>query len=154
MAVAKKTEEVKKSGTIKKIETIKKPEIVKKIELLKKPEVIKKVLNKKITVMKDTPNINIKPVKKTEDVKDKRISFVLDAPHAVKVMIAGSFNSWDPSATTLVKDKVDGKWKTKLALGSGRYEYKFVVDGNWINDPNTNNKVTNLFGSENSVIEV
>ena len=47
-----------------------------------------------------------------------------------------------------------GRWETKLALPPGRYEYKFVVDGEWIADPEARFFVQNEHGSRNSVIEV
>ena len=35
----------------------------------------------------------------------------------------------------------------------GRYEYRYIVDGEWYTDPSTP-RVPNEYGSENSVIEV
>ncbi len=43
---------------------------------------------------------------------------------------------------------------TILALLPGRYEYKFVVDGHWIPDPNALENVLNPHGTLNSVMEV
>jgi hypothetical protein len=39
-------------------------------------------------------------------------------------------------------------------LPPGRYEYKFIVDGEWIPDPSEPHEVVNAFGSTNSVVEV
>jgi hypothetical protein len=39
-------------------------------------------------------------------------------------------------------------------LPAGRYEYRFVVDGNWISDPCAKESVQNTFGSTNSVVVV
>jgi len=86
-------------------------------------------------------------------VEEKKVSFVLDAPNANKVMLAGSFNEWDYKKAVLKKNK-NKTWKKEVALKPGRHEYKFVVDGNWISDPSNNNKAVNSFGSENSVIEI
>jgi 1,4-alpha-glucan branching enzyme len=85
--------------------------------------------------------------------QSKKVSFAISVPQASKVLLAGTFNNWDYKSTPLRKTK-DSMWKRDLALEPGRYEYKFVVDGNWITDPNNNNRVHNSLGAENSVIEV
>lgn len=82
-----------------------------------------------------------------------KATFTLIVPNAGKVAVTGSFNSWDKSGTPLKKDK-GGKWTGGLNLKPGRYEYKFIVDGQWWTDPANKNKVRNSFGSENSVIEI
>ena len=53
-----------------------------------------------------------------------------------------------------MKRQADGHWETTIALAPGRYEYKFVVDGNWKHDPLARVNVWNQSGSLNSVIEV
>jgi hypothetical protein len=40
-----------------------------------------------------------------------------------------------------------------VSLPPGRYEYKFIVDGEWVEDPKADS-VPNEFGSRNSVIHV
>lgn len=83
----------------------------------------------------------------------KRIDFYLTAPSASKVSVAGTFNSWDYKKAPLVKGK-DNTWRTSLNLKPGRYEYKFVVDGNWITDPKNSNRSWSSLGTENSIVEV
>ncbi|MBP7654779.1 glycogen-binding domain-containing protein, partial [Candidatus Dependentiae bacterium] len=56
--------------------------------------------------------------------------FEIEAPSAGKVSVAGSFNDWNMNANFLQKD-ADGKWKTRLNLKPGTYEYKFLQDGDW-----------------------
>jgi hypothetical protein len=41
-----------------------------------------------------------------------------------------------------------------LALPPGLYQYKFVVDGQWLPDPNAHAFAPNGFGTVNSVIEI
>lgn len=79
--------------------------------------------------------------------------FNLYAPQAKRVSLAGSFNSWDTKNFSAKKDG-RGNWKVKVNLKPGRYEYKFFVDGSWMNDPHCNSFVTNNFGSQNCVIEI
>ncbi|MBU1852537.1 MAG: isoamylase early set domain-containing protein [Candidatus Omnitrophica bacterium] len=83
----------------------------------------------------------------------KKIRFQFDAPGAKEVMVVGDFNNWDTNSTPLRRTK-GSLWQKEVTLKSGRYEYKFVVDGNWILDSNNNNRVFNSFGTENSVLEL
>lgn len=80
----------------------------------------------------------------------KKVQFESPAPEAQEVYLAGDFNNWDSSANPMKKDK-KGIWKTALSLKPGRYEYRFLVDGNWENDPSCCNCVPNEFGSQNCV---
>lgn len=85
--------------------------------------------------------------------KSKAMELKLSAPKAKKVSVAGTFNNWDIKNNAAKKD-TRGNWTIKLDLAPGRYEYKFVVDGSWINDPKCSNVVGNSFGTQNSVLEV
>jgi len=81
------------------------------------------------------------------------VSFVLHAPQAREVSICGDFNNWEPQATPM-KRQEGGRWGSNLALRPGRYQYKFVADGQWMHDPNARENVPNQHGSLNSVIEI
>ena len=59
----------------------------------------------------------------------------LDAPLATNVSVAGLFNEWDATATPLARRADDGWWYVELDLFPASYGYKFIVDGNWIEDP-------------------
>ncbi len=83
----------------------------------------------------------------------KRITFKFSDSGAKSVYIAGSFNSWDPSVRPLKKD-TKGVWKTTITLPQGAYQYRFIVDGQWIEDPASPHKEMNEFGSYNSVVVV
>ena len=89
--------------------------------------------------------------KKTKTkVLTKKVQFELPAQDAQVVHLAGDFNNWDASANPMKKDK-KGIWKTSLSLKPGRYEYRFLVDGSWENDPACCDCVPNEFGSQNCV---
>ena len=85
--------------------------------------------------------------------REKKITFEYYAPQAKKVELAASFNKWNPAGTPLKKEK-DGKWKVELNLPSGRYEYRYRVDGDWQNDQRPVECVPNAFGSWNCVLEI
>ncbi|MCX5700502.1 MAG: glycogen-binding domain-containing protein [Candidatus Omnitrophica bacterium] len=83
----------------------------------------------------------------------KPAEFKLYAPQAKKVILSGSFNKWDAKKLAAKKDS-KGNWVVKTSLKPGRYEYKFFVDGAWINDPRCTSCVPNSFGTHNCVLEV
>ena len=88
---------------------------------------------------------------KTEaKILTKKVPFEFAAPDAREVYLAGDFNNWDTSASLMKKDK-KGVWKATVSLKPGRYEYRFLVDGNWENDPSCAGCVPNEFGSKNCV---
>ena len=79
-------------------------------------------------------------------IATKKESFSLSAPEAKSVSLVGCFTGWEP--INLKKQK-NGIWKGSIPLEPGAYEYRFVVDGQWLNDPNCNERVPNPFGDEN-----
>jgi 1,4-alpha-glucan branching enzyme len=81
------------------------------------------------------------------------VSFEYYNPTAREVLVAGSFNDWQPAANPMSKQR-GGKWSTELLLKPGCYEYRFVVDGQWQDDPMAARFVANAFGGLNCVIEV
>ena len=52
---------------------------------------------------------------------------------AKRVILTGNFNKWDTNE--LPMEKTPQGWKLSYILGPGNYEYKFLVDGNWMSDP-------------------
>lgn len=80
-----------------------------------------------------------------------RIEFHDDQAQAI--FIAGTFNEWSATATPL-RALGEGRWVKELMLPPGRYEYLFVVDGEWRPDPAAAEQVFNAFGTRNSVLEV
>jgi 1,4-alpha-glucan branching enzyme len=98
--------------------------------------------------------------KKHESKQSRTTRFACRAPAAQLVFLAGSFNGWKPDATPMVKD-AEGNWSVAVDLEPGRYEYKFVVDGNWCCEPGCDDRtyqgpdcVANECGTQNRVIEV
>lgn len=85
--------------------------------------------------------------------KRGEVTFVLNQmPTAKKVYLAGTFNQWDPVEKKMSKSK-DGSFRAKMKLTPGKYEYKFIVDGDWVDDPEADKSV-NEFGTTNSVVEI
>lgn len=72
------------------------------------------------------------------------------AGEAKEVFLAGDFNQWTPAPMALVNDE----FRLSLHLAPGRYEYKFVVDGQWCNDTAAAESAPNAFGTTNSMVQV
>ena len=72
--------------------------------------------------------------------------------HANQVILAGEFNWWNEEALSM--QKVEEGWEIRLNLDPGRYEYKFIVDGEWMHDPNNPDKVRNIHKTFNSVLYI
>ena len=81
------------------------------------------------------------------------VHFEFMHPAAANVCIAGSFNDWHSSATPMVS-MGDGRWAKELVLSPGTYEYRFIVDGEWVTDEGGREVVSNPFGSRNTLLHV
>jgi len=81
------------------------------------------------------------------------IAFQLTAPSALSIMLAADFTGWEKMPVKLTR-LADGTWQTAIALPPGRYAYRFIVDGQWQDDPDCSQWEVNPFGSTNAVIEV
>jgi len=68
-----------------------------------------------------------------------------------KVILSGNFNAWNREE--LAMQKVNGGWQLPYVLAPGNYEYKFILDGRWITDPDNPLKVGSG-STENSFIAV
>ncbi|OGC77103.1 MAG: hypothetical protein A2Z27_01665 [candidate division Zixibacteria bacterium RBG_16_50_21] len=75
-------------------------------------------------------------------------TFELTGSEFLDVAIAGSFNDWRPRA---MKRTQEGLWKVTLRLPPGTYEYKFIADGKWLEDPKNPKRVANPYFTQNSV---
>lgn len=81
----------------------------------------------------------------------KRVQFAFDAPQANDVAVTGSFCDWQTLYP--LKQQKNGAWKRTLEITPGRHEYRFVVDGEWRDDPGSDDRVPNPYGGMNSVLE-
>ena len=70
------------------------------------------------------------------------------------VALAGVFNDWDPARDEMIYSDDQGGYSCELLLPAGLYEYKLVVDGQWLRDEGNNEFVSNDFGTLNSIVEV
>lgn len=105
------------------------------------------------------PKINLnrlsgKPGPYAPIIEDDGVLFQIYVPNATLVNLAGSFNGWS-DWTTPLEDQGDGLWTLKVELDEGkRYQYKYVVDGYWIADPDNPETSPDGFGGVNSIIDL
>ncbi|TYA78681.1 hypothetical protein [Seonamhaeicola marinus] len=71
---------------------------------------------------------------------------------AKRVILAGSFNKWHESLFKM--NKTDTGWELVLQMKPDVYQYRFIVDGHWMEDPDNPYKTRNEFGEFNSVIDI
>lgn len=84
----------------------------------------------------------------------RTVRFILVAPEAGSVGVAGSWNDWQPATAPMQRD-AGGRFFTELTLPPGQYEYQFVVDGQrWTADPAAVLARDDGFGRRNSVLTI
>jgi hypothetical protein len=81
------------------------------------------------------------------------VRFAIEAPHAQDVRVTGGFSDWSYEGVPLQRGE-DGIWSGVVEVSSGSHEYRFIMDGVWVKDPNNLECVTNEFGQENSVVVI
>lgn len=84
-----------------------------------------------------------------------KVTFSIEAEDAKKVALVGSFNDWNAKKTQLKKLK-NGTFKGTIDLEKDNsYEFKYIVDGTYVNDSEADSYAWNDFaGAENSVVTV
>ena len=69
------------------------------------------------------------------------------------MQLVGDFTHWQENPINLKRQR-GGTWQVTLPLPPGTYHYRFLVDGQWRDDPECTVRVTNPFGGENSVRQI
>ncbi len=86
---------------------------------------------------------------------ERPVAFVIYAPGAQTVSLAGDFNDWSTTATPLKAAGASGAWVVTVPLTPGRYRYAFVVNGKeWRIDPGAPRAPGDDFGEPSSVLTV
>ena len=82
------------------------------------------------------------------------VEFVLEAPGAQTVSLAGDFTTWTPGIELRDPDG-DGVWVGRVRMQPGVHQYMFVIDGSeWVTDPRADRYVDDGFGNRNAVLVV
>jgi anion-transporting ArsA/GET3 family ATPase len=108
-------------------------------------------------VIAEEKTLDIRPAKQKQPLPLEKMvekEFIFDAPNASYVKIVGTFNNWNTSEESLMERKRDGTWSKFVYLEPGTYQYRFLIDDEWVADQNNSNQVKNPFGGKNSVIKI
>jgi 1,4-alpha-glucan branching enzyme len=79
--------------------------------------------------------------------------FSFRAPEAISVQLVGDFTHWQEKPISLKKD-TGGVWHAQVPLPPGVHHYRFLVDGEWRDDPECSLRVENPFGGQNMTRKV
>ncbi len=84
-----------------------------------------------------------------------KVTFSVPAEDANQVAVVGSFNAWDTEAVSLKKLK-NGTFKGTVNLEKDNsYEFRYVVDGTYINDDQADAYAWNDYAAaENGVLSL
>jgi hypothetical protein len=83
----------------------------------------------------------------------KFVGFSVVFPEAKTVQLAADFTDWDESPLDMVKFD-GGIWSTTVPLPAGIYSYRFLVDGEWYDDPRSVRRTPNSHGPEKAFVQV
>ncbi len=105
----------------------------------------------------NSKNEIVMPIKK-QLIKTKpicKVTFSVEAKEANTAAVIGDFNNWNPAEGELSKLK-NGTFKGVFDLTkNASYEFKYLVDGSYINDSESDSFIWNEFaGTENGVLTV
>jgi 1,4-alpha-glucan branching enzyme len=92
-------------------------------------------------------------IKSKQKIKKRRVTFLMNLSDAEEVILMGDFNNWDPKKHLMKKDR-KGMWVKAVIIPPGKYEYKFLVDGQWKEDPQNDQTCPNCFGTYNNVFNL
>ena len=92
-------------------------------------------------------------IKTRQSAKQRKVTFSLENTDANEVFLMGDFNEWNPK-THPMKSNGNGTWVRDVKISPGEYEYKFLVDGQWKEDPQNEQLSPNCFGTYNNIINV
>ena len=78
----------------------------------------------------------------------------MNAPPDAQVQIAGDFNDWKPEPLNYRDHSGKQGWQKLISLKAGSYQYKYLINGRWVTDPENDQTVGNDLGEYNSVVNV
>ena len=82
-----------------------------------------------------------------------KVTFSVPAEEAQAVSVLGCFNEWDVEKAVKLKKLKNGTFRGTVDLmKADSYEFRYLVDGNFVNDEHADAYVTNEFGGENAVM--
>jgi 1,4-alpha-glucan branching enzyme len=88
-----------------------------------------------------------------DGVSERAQGFMFRAPEAISVQLVGDFTHWQEKPISLKKED-GGVWRASVQLSPGEHHYRFLVDGEWRDDPECRMRVPNPFGGQDMMRKV
>jgi 1,4-alpha-glucan branching enzyme len=84
-----------------------------------------------------------------------KVTFSIEAKDATTASVVGDFNQWNPEEGLLKKQK-NGTFKATFELPTSQsYEFRYIVDGTFVNDEQADEFKWNEFAAaENGVLAI
>ena len=92
-------------------------------------------------------------VKQKAKTARRKVTFRYHSKSAKTVSLLGDFNKWDCNKHPM-KNNGNGIWSRTIMIQPGKYEYKFLDDGEWKVDPQNDQYCLNCFGTYNHMLYV
>jgi len=89
----------------------------------------------------------------TEIQANRQRTFRFKAPEAHAVLLAGDFTNWQEGAIPMHR-RDGGQWMATVPMQPGEHHYRFIVDGEWRDDPQCTLRAPNPFGSQDMVANI
>jgi len=84
-----------------------------------------------------------------------KVTFSVPAEEAKKVAVVGSFNEWNTKKAVALQKLKNGTFKGTVDLEKDNsYEFKYLVDGTYVNDEQADAYAWNEFGSKNGILNL
>ncbi|MGJ8735771.1 isoamylase early set domain-containing protein [Zobellia laminariae] len=85
-----------------------------------------------------------------------KVTFTVPAEEATKVAVVGDFNNWKANKASALKKLKNGNFKGTIELPKETsFEFKYIVDGNYVNEAEADRYQWNDFaGGENAVLDL
>lgn len=84
------------------------------------------------------------------------VHVVFELPASIwadRIYLVGDFNDWQTNVTPFVQGR-DGVWRVALELPCNqKFEFRYLIDGNWQTDYHADGWSSNRFGSQNSIVD-
>jgi chromosome partitioning protein len=132
-----------------------KPVALKRSLMPHRPVAIELVDDRVISPAKKT-GVDFTRVKHLFGIRKSSTGVLFVQPKSIgkRIEIAGSFNAWKPEQTAMISNEALGVFEKHVALSKGVYEYKLVIDGQWVLDPYNPDRMENGLGGRNNIIRI
>jgi 1,4-alpha-glucan branching enzyme len=94
-------------------------------------------------------------IKKYPSPVPGHVRVVFELPSCIwadRIFLSGDFNNWNAGDIPLRQDR-NGVWRAALDLPIGRrYEFRYLIDGEWRTDFHADGHADNTYGSQNSLV--